>query len=170
MIEFSKEEIKTLAKALYCAGAFVAQAEDVDGDADDEKETAALRRSIAILSKDEENEIVAKIASKVIEEKDNLSSWDAKAFNAPKYANKSLSILRARGFDKTELKTFRAAILFVARVVGEASGEYETLDAQNETGGFFGKFLSKFKKSSFGAANISAGEAAAIEQLKEAMQ
>ena len=172
--QFSGSELELLASLPYKAGVFVSHADDVEGEADDEREMAALETCIKAIAKAHDGEgFTAAVMAQTLSMKDQWPVWAGQSFRVPDDAQIAASLLKAK-VSEDEFKDFRRALLGVGQAVAEAHGEFGQFDDDHNEGGVFGAFVSKivggFSGGDHDAMNVSASEGAAIDQLRVSLQ
>lgn len=159
-------EADRAARSLVCAGLFVAEAEDVEGEEDDLLEVQALIAALERLSKEwARAPLISKMAKRALSIREDWGSCVKTAFRAPAEVDTVATFLREKGASKTDRKDYRIGVLHIARSVAEAADEHEGAQEKKHS------FLSRLLGGGHGPdpSNVSAGENAAIARLIEAL-
>lgn len=164
---FSKTEIELLVSLPYKAGAWIAAAEDEEGDHDDEREAKALHGCIkAIAGLHADKPLLKAIAAQTLMLRSEWPRWTDQCFNVPEDAAAAMSLLKSKA-GAADLKNYRGMIMEISTAVAQAHGEFGDWD--DDGAGFFARIAETFKSLSPDdknhPMNVSAAEETALSEL-----
>ncbi len=168
MIPLLPEDLLALARALYVAGVFVSEAEDVvHTQKDDAGELTMLHRALERLAKDGTRPaLVRDVAEMALEAKAQWPVWRDQGPMALKILKETMDLLSKARAGEADLQAWRGAVLGVASAVARAEGEFAAFGEEQK--GFLARLLAP-KSDSNNPQNVSAGEGAALMALAEAL-
>jgi hypothetical protein len=171
LVAFTAEETDLLVSLPYRVGVWISHADDIEGEADDERESKALHSCIKAIAKiHQEQALIVEIMAETLRRRAQWNDWTENSFHALTEAQKAVAVLRTKG-TATDIKHYRAALMEIAASVARAHSEFGAFD-EAESEGIFTKIAGAF--SSLADAdhptNVSASEDSALSRLAAALR
>jgi len=170
--DLSNEERTLIVGLPYRVGMWVSQSEDDGGESDDEREAAALEKTLHGLAKAEKVPVfVREVLGETLAHQNLWPEWAEDTFRILPDCERAVKILDEK-CSKSDRNNFKKALKRIAVSVAGAYGEYGDFDGDSDKG-MIGRFISKIKGSQGKAEdfmNISPGEEDALRNLSAALR
>ena len=172
-----------IASLPYMAGIYVANADDVEGDQDDEKEQQAIIQNLKKAREKYQGSVFIPAAiDRTLTMQNHWPQWREASFHVAKTCGGTVAqILDVFGED--EAKNYKTMVLDLARNTAAAANElagFEDFDEGTQEKGFFEKIKERISGPAAGShrapspdndpSNISPAEQAAVDDLNKAMK
>ncbi len=176
----SEDDALKIISLPYKAGMLVSHADDIEGEADDEKEMRALERGVPLLAAQHESSaLVQSVASEIMRMKEAWPSWEDSCFHITAQAPDVIKMVQST-FGEAEAKHYRAFTLELGKLVAQAASELEGFDdiEEEKKEGFFGGLIGKItggyaemgQNDAGHPANISPSEKGTLSELAAALK
>lgn len=171
--DFEQAETELFASLPYKVGMYISHSDDVEGEADDEREQKALASCLKQFVKLAENKpLLAGIVKESLRREDKWAEWTDQSFTVLHDIKKAVPLLRTKA-SADQIKEIKRALMEIGTAVAQASGEFGQFD-EAESDSFFGRIIGKFSGLGEGDAghpmNVSATEDSALEKLRATLQ
>ena len=178
------ENVELIIGLPYRVGVWISRVDDVEGSEDDRREMRALENIIKSITRlHNKSPFMAEVAHEILEHPERWRAWRRQAGQDEVLSDckKVVALLQVE-LSRADLKSFRVALMHIARVVAEAYGEFDfenkkgllEEESENILGTFLANMIEKFKtehdNDHDAFMNVSETERAAIHELAKALK
>lgn len=172
-VDFLEEEVVLLVSMPYRIGLWISQVDDDEAtERDDEREQRALEAALTTIAKNKKQPFVASIVRETLTYKNMWAEWGAQPGPLLDDVRQTMRMVEER-MAVDNIENFRKGMLYIARAVALAYGEFEEAATQ-EKPSFFGVLMTKISDRVHvlptDPNNISEAEEEALKKLREALQ